>query len=109
MAPVNKRLLAQRSEFGYTDRPELAVPWEPEAITEEEQNVISLRARTEFAEVRQDENRRRDNQQWMERLKKAEQAAESKGVNIFRCQAAIRREILNIENLIQGRGTLVSA
>jgi hypothetical protein len=109
MASVNKRLLAQRSEFGYTDRPELAVPWEPEAITEDEQNVISLRARTEFAEVRRDENRRQDNKLWHERLKKAEQAAESKGVNIFRCQAAIRREILNIENLIQGRGTLVSA
>jgi hypothetical protein len=109
MASVNKRLLAQRSEFGYTDRPELAVPWEPEAITEDEQNVISLRARTEFAEVRRDENRRQDNKLWHERLKKAEQAAESKGVNIFRCQAVIRREILNIENLIQGRGTLVSA
>jgi hypothetical protein len=71
MASVNKRLLAQRSEFGYTDRPELAVPWEPEAITEDEQNVISLRARTEFAEVRRDENRRQDNKLWHERLKKA--------------------------------------
>jgi hypothetical protein len=39
------RLLARRSEHGYTDRPALALPLEPEAIDEETQRRQTLSAR----------------------------------------------------------------
>ena len=39
------RLLARRSELGYTDAPTRALPGEPEAISEEEQARQTLAAR----------------------------------------------------------------
>lgn len=100
------RLLAARSEYGYTDHPSLALGMEPEAVSAEEQNVISIRARSQFAEAHQEEVRRRDNSLWLERLRKAEMRANSMGVDIFRHQAQIRRHILAIEHRLTG-GTLI--
>lgn len=102
------RFLHKDSSHGYTDQLTAAFPHEPEAVTEFEQQAFSVQARAQFAESRAEENRRRDNQQWMERLRKAEMAAQSKGVDIFRSQATIRKEILNIEQQING-GTLAAA
>lgn len=106
---MKERYLDIDSSRGYTDRLERAVRREPQALYEDEQRAISIRARAQFAETRKEENERKDNQQWLERLRRAEMAATSKGVDIFRSQAAIRKEILNIEQRIMGSGTLVSA
>jgi hypothetical protein len=46
------RLLAQRSELGYVDRVDKALPDEPEAISRHEQEALSLRARRDWVERR---------------------------------------------------------
>lgn len=99
------RLLHKDSSHGYTEQSAMALSAEPEAVTEEEQRVISIRARTGFVETRQAEDRRRDREQWLTRLRKAEMSAESRGIDIFRSQVVIRKEILNIEQRLSGRGT----
>jgi hypothetical protein len=85
------------------DGPEVfgALITEPEALAKDDQDVISLRARSAFAEARQVEMGRRDRRQWIERLRRAEQRAETKQIDVFRHQAAIRREILAIERLVE--------
>ena len=46
------RLLAQRSELGYTDLPHKAMREEPEAVSAHEQDVLSTRARREWLDRR---------------------------------------------------------
>ncbi len=82
---------------------------EPEAVTEAEQHALSVAARGRFASEREVENRRRDNEQWRERLKKVEMRAESKGVDLFRDQAVIRSRILSMERAVNLGGTLAAA
>ena len=103
------RLLHRDSSRGYTDRVEISMMAEPEAITEAEQMAFSVAARSEFADMRFEENRRRDNHVWLERLRKAEMGAAARGIDIIRNQTVIRREILNMEQRLNGGGTLVSA
>jgi hypothetical protein len=55
------RLLHRRAEYGYTERPSLALTGEPEAVSAREQAAISQRSRREWQEARRrrwDEARR---------------------------------------------------
>jgi hypothetical protein len=52
------RLLSKRSEFAYTDQPGLALPGEPEAVSEEEQARFSSAARRRQEEQRREAWRR---------------------------------------------------
>lgn len=94
------RLLAQRSEYGYTSQDFLAVPHEPEAVSSEEQQAISVRARTAFADQRELEVRQRDRRMWSERLRKAEQRADAKGIDIYKDEIGVRRHIMSMERSI---------
>lgn len=84
-------------QLGYANKWWLGMPDEPQSLYEGEQRVITLRSRAAFAETRGLEITRRDNQTWIDRLKKAEMTALDRGLDIFRSQAVIRREILSIE------------
>ena len=100
------RLLARqagkRHPQQYTSSTAAGIPGEPEAIPEEDQERIALKARTRFAEERAEQNVRRDSKLWAERLRKVEQRARDKDVDIFRHTAAIRREIMSAEALVEG-------
>jgi hypothetical protein len=100
VAYEDPRLLHRDSTRGYTSRPVLALPREPEAISEEEQVALSVRARAEFADLRRGQNERKDRQMWIDRLRKAEQRASDKGVDIFKPQAQIRQQILAMERMV---------
>lgn len=101
MAPQEPpRLLHRDSTHGYTDQPALALPREPEAISAEEQQAISVQARSEFATERLALTQRRDRQMWVDRLRRAEQRADAKNVDIFKPQAQIRQQILVIERMV---------
>lgn len=95
------RLLHRDSSHGYTETPYMAMPDEPEAIAEDEQAVLSLRARTSFATERKQENDRRDRQVWGQRLRRAEMRAADLGVDVFRQQAAIRQAVLEMERVTE--------
>jgi hypothetical protein len=101
VALEDPRLLHRDSTKGYTHVPALALAREPEAIGEDEQTALSVRARAEFAEQRQVETRQRDRQMWSQRLRKAEQRADAKGVDIYRDEIGIRRHIMAIEKAIE--------
>jgi hypothetical protein len=44
------RFLHRRSELGYTDRPDLALPFEPEAVSSSEQRRLTAEARARATE-----------------------------------------------------------
>jgi hypothetical protein len=94
------RLLARRSEQGYVTSPAVALPEEPEAVSEEVQRQISVEARTRFAETRADELARQDSKRWCARLKQAEMRARSKGVDVHRYQVDVRRAVVAMEEEI---------
>jgi hypothetical protein len=48
------RLLHRRAEFGYTDKPSLAMTGEPEAVSEYEQHVISQRSQRAWLAARRE-------------------------------------------------------
>jgi hypothetical protein len=54
------RLLARRSEFGYTASTSQALPGEAEAVDEKTQRCISTEARLRFAEARSEQDARAD-------------------------------------------------
>jgi hypothetical protein len=47
---MEPRLLHRRSELGYTDRPDLAMPHEPEAVSSSEQRRLTAEARARASE-----------------------------------------------------------
>lgn len=79
----------------------MAMHDEPEAISEDEQAVISLRARHAFAADRQLENERRDRQLWAQRLRRAEMRCADKGIDVFRQTAIIRQQVMDMERLAE--------
>jgi hypothetical protein len=55
MSEDEPRLLASHSELGYTPSAFQALSCEPEAVSEEEQEQLSIEARLRFAELRRDQ------------------------------------------------------
>jgi predicted phage-related endonuclease len=49
---MEARYLAARSEMGYVDTPALALPGEPEAVSEEEQMALTEQAQQKALDVR---------------------------------------------------------
>jgi hypothetical protein len=94
------RLLARHSEIGYVGHPAMAMDREPEAVSEAEQRQISTEARLRFAEARADENARADSKAWADRLRRAEQSARDRHVDVHRWQIEIRRAVVAMEEAI---------
>ena len=101
MAADRPRLLARRSELGYTHSHSQAVHGEPEAVSEDEQRRISVEARTRFAEARGEELARADAKRWHDRLKTAERRARDKHVDVHRYVIEIRRNVVQMEEAIE--------
>lgn len=74
---------------------------EPEAIGFDDQRAISTQARAAFADQREQETRQRDRRMWSERLRKAEQRADAKGIDVYRSEIAVRRGIMEMERTIE--------
>jgi hypothetical protein len=78
----------------------MAMDREPEAVSEAEQRQISTEARLRFAEARADENARADSKAWADRLRRAEQSARDRQVDVHRWQIEIRRAVVAMEEAI---------
>ncbi len=74
---------------------------EPEAVSEEEQQAISVRARSNLADEGQRENTRRDRAQWLQRLTRVEMRAEDKSVDVLRYQAQVQQAVLAMEQPVE--------
>jgi hypothetical protein len=105
--PDDPRLLARSSTKGYTDFPGRALrsgphgaDIEPEAIPEELQSEYSAEARRRWEVVKADEPARKASRSRCGRLKKVDQDARKRGVDIHRHLVAIEREIGLAEQLV---------
>jgi hypothetical protein len=105
--PDDPRLLARSSTKGYTDFPGRALrsgphgaDIEPEAIPEELQREYSAEPRRRWEVVKADELARKASRSRCGRLKKVDQDARKRGVDIHRHLAAIEREISLAEQLV---------
>jgi hypothetical protein len=101
VAADRPRLLARRSELGYTASVAHALPGEAEAVSEDERRRISVEARTRFAEARQDQLAREDCRRWADRWKKVEQRARDRHIDIHRYVVEIRRNVIAAEEAIE--------
>jgi hypothetical protein len=98
------RLLHRSSIRGYTDQKSQALrsgrQLEPEAIPEELQREYSVEARHRWEVVKADELARKASRSRCGRLKKVDQDARRRGIDIHRHLAAIEREISLAEQLL---------
>jgi hypothetical protein len=101
------RLLHRSSIRGYTDQKSQALrsgrQLEPEAIPEELQREYSAEARRRWEVVKADELARKASRSRCGRLKKVDQDARRRGIDIHRHLAAIEREIALAEQLVTRR------
>jgi hypothetical protein len=101
VAADHPRLLARRSELGYIPSASQALHGEPEAVSEATQRQLSVEARTKFAEARADPLARADSKRWLDRLRRAEMRARSKGIDIHKMQIEVRRNVVLMEEAIE--------
>ena len=95
------RLLSRNGVPPYTNSPYMALPNEPEAVTEAEQHRISVEGRTKFAELRQSEAARQHKDACIGRIRRIEAQARRAGVDPLPHLIALEQKVREIEDLLE--------
>lgn len=101
------RLLHKDSSHGYTNRLDMAMPAEPEAVSESVQADFSARSRSFFEVARADELAKQQTRSRCNRLRELEIEARHKAIDPTRPLAEIERGMSMLEQMV--RGTVAAA
>lgn len=98
--PDTPRLLHKRSHHGYTDRPDLAMFGEPEAVSSEDQTFLTARVRRS--------ERQNQLQEWAARRASIEQEvawvySQHLDREVTRALRTLRRQLEHIDKHLAGR------